>query len=441
MSFRVRAVDQARRTLHHPLVRSTGWVASSTYLSALLGLVLTVVVARYLGTRAYGIYALTVGFPLLVWSFAGTKAQSITIGYLSRYKEDDPARFAAVAKAGYLLDAMAALMALVLVASVAPFVAAALEVDPVFAIAYASSFPFYSCVGASHAVLTSLGEFKSVGVLQVLDKAIALIVVIAILTAVRSSEAAVAATALAQVLVGVIATAIVARTLRRRRIQSWWKASLSVLGPERREALGLFGWNYLTVTMNGVVGQAPLLVVGSVAGPVAAGLFRVASNVATAVTYVEAALWRVAYPVIAERASKRDPDLPEAIRRWVRRGSLPAAVAGLLGLPLMPVLIPAVFGRQFSPAGTGTMLMMVGSLVSLVFFYVNPIFYSLGLVKEWVAYYAPFAVLLLVGVWLATERWGFIGAAGAIAIGMVLFNFTMAARAATLLRAGARTPA
>lgn len=82
----VNFLNEIMRRLRHPMTLDAGLMAASQYAASGLGFLETVVVARLLGPSDYGIGALVMGYPMLLWSFVGTKSVSVTTRYIVSFR-------------------------------------------------------------------------------------------------------------------------------------------------------------------------------------------------------------------------------------------------------------------------------------------------------------------------------------------------------------------
>lgn len=103
-----------------------------------------------------------------------------------------------------------------------------------------------------------------------------------------------------------------------------------------------------------LAGRADLLVVGAVLGSASAGFYSVALTVAALPTYGASAIAFVAFP----RLSRDDNEPGGLVSRLSRLGIL-SAVVGAIGLaPLVPFLVPTLFGQPFREAVPATLVLL-----------------------------------------------------------------------------------
>ena len=94
---------------------SASILAGAQFAAAALGLLTTVVATRLLGPGEYGLAALAISYPSILWSFTGIKSVSVITRYVARFRaEDRREELLSLCKAGYAIDVATALAALVI---------------------------------------------------------------------------------------------------------------------------------------------------------------------------------------------------------------------------------------------------------------------------------------------------------------------------------------
>jgi O-antigen/teichoic acid export membrane protein len=110
--------------MNHQIASDTGLLALSNYLGAGIGLVTTVLAAKLLGPSEYGVSALVMAYPMLLWSFISVKSVSITTKYIVSFKnttQND--KLKSICKLSYILDFSVSIIALILVVTTSWWVA------------------------------------------------------------------------------------------------------------------------------------------------------------------------------------------------------------------------------------------------------------------------------------------------------------------------------
>jgi O-antigen/teichoic acid export membrane protein len=419
-----------RRAARHPMTEGAVLLAVSQYLAAAIGLITSIVSARLLGPKDFGLTAVIMSYPMLLGALLAVKSGTVTTRYISAFREryqDDALE--SICLLGFTLDFVVSLTAFILVAATAWWVAEHFFYAPGAAwlmVAFAAAFPIWSLHGTSGAILTSFQRFRWVAGLQILDQAISSVLVIGLLVAGFGVTGAVLGTAAGHVLKALIATTVASSVFYRERSTYWWHGSLARVKPLRKEISRLFGWNYLAVTWSGLIAQLPLMILAHLRGPEAAGFYRLATSIVTAGSYLETSMGKVAYPTLSMRwgADSRER-FRQALQRWTLQAGLPVGLLVLLTIPFLPMIVPIVFGAHYAPMVPGVQIMMAGAAVSAIFFWLNSFYYASANVSLWTIGYALQTIIVIGMAWIFVGRWGFPGMAVLSAAGKVAFTLTM----------------
>jgi len=420
------------------LAREAGTLAASQYAGAVAGFLTTLVGARFLGPEGYGVAVLVVTLPELVLSFAAVRSSTITTKYLSSFLATGQlAEAAAVCRLGYSIDFLVSLAALGAVALAALFLSTGSIPEALewLMVVYAGSFLASSFRGTNAAVMQTLGAFRWLGGLELAERAIVLGVASYALLAGYGVAGFVLSSAVGPVAVGVAGAIVAATLLRGQGIPSWIRAPVRPVHGIRGELAAGLGWNYLASTLGGVLIQVPILLLGWTRGPTQAGYYQLSVTMAAVASYPEVAMARVTYPVLAGRFADRGNEGSwGTLRRWTIRGGLPAAAFVLVGLFFSPVIIPAIYGPEYSIVAWTTQLLLVGVAVSAAFFWLSPYFYAAGKVRGWAQALAVYVVaVIFLGVPAALIA-GTLGMALVAGVGKAAHAATMARRVQQQLR-------
>lgn len=128
-----------------------------------------------------------------------------------------------------------------------------------------------------------------------------------------------------------------------------------------------------------VTGHMSTFLVGAVATPAAAGLFKVAREVATALTKPAELLTQSIYPEFARLGAKKEW---QSFGGLIRRAALLAGGAGvgilfvmaLIGEPFLSV----IFGADFVPAYSTLVLLVAAASITIAGFSFDPALYAMG---------------------------------------------------------------
>jgi len=76
--FAEQVIAAVRRTVLHPLTEGAVLLAGSQYIAAAVGLVTSVVTARLLGPKDFGLVAVVMSYPMLLGSLVAVKSGTVT---------------------------------------------------------------------------------------------------------------------------------------------------------------------------------------------------------------------------------------------------------------------------------------------------------------------------------------------------------------------------
>lgn len=430
--FASKLLGEARGIVSHRLARGAGFLAAGQYIAAGLGFVTNLLIARLLEPKEYGLVALTMAYPTLLWYFVGVKSVSVTTRYVAMYREQvENGKLRAVAGVGYAVDFFISCLAFVLVAASAWWIARSFYGHPEVAwimVAYAATFPFTSLTGGSWAILQSWERFQQLAIFEVFHPFLKLCLAVGLLALGFGVAGVVVGMGLAGALTGLLMAWVATRLLVKEGIGLWWKASFREVMPLQRELVSLFGWNYLAVTLSGVLGQVPVIMLGRLRGPEEAGWFRLATNLVVVGSYPRSSLGQVAYPVLAAGWGKGEQKgLMASMIRWTGRAGVPMGFLMLAVIPVLPIFVPIVFGPAYAPVVPLAQVMFAGTAVSVMFFWLPSYYYAAGELRTWTIGYTIY-ILAVVGLgWFAIMRWGVTGLAALMVAGEALFTLVMAA--------------
>lgn len=420
----------AIQVLRHPLASDGGMLAASRYAAAVLNFLTTAIAARLLGPTDYGIAALAMAYPMLVFSFVSVKSSSITVRYISRFRalgQED--RIGSICKLSYFMDCALAVVGVLLVLATGYWIAGFVYQMPQLLwlmVAYAVSFPFYSFVGTSYAIFSSWQQFHWLAGFEIFGAAITFLVVTGLLWGGSGVAGLVLGTALGHAVTGLLVIGVAVCVLSRNGIGCWWHTPLKRVAPLKKELVSFWGWNYLMVTLSGLLMQVPLILIGRLCGPGEAGFYRLALSLTVAGSLLETSLGQVVYPSISERwAAGERESLRHSLWRWTLRGGVPLGALLLLTIPFLPIVIPILFGSAYSPMVPGVQVMMIGAPVSAVFFWLISFFYASGKIAFWTKAYGLYtAVVIGLGVPFM-KLWGFLGLAVLMGLSKAVFSISV----------------
>jgi O-antigen/teichoic acid export membrane protein len=409
-------------------VASAAMLTIAQYVGAGVGFVTTLVAARLLGAKSFGIAAVVMAYPSVVSSFASVKTSAVTQRYVSGFRAMSQHReLLAVCKLGFVIDfAAMALAAAIISAAVALFGdLPGTNGHGDLVVLFALSLPFASLAGTGFVVMSAFRRFGLIAVLQVAQKVAILVTISAALALGGGTTAFVLINAAWLAGTGLVWLLIASAILSRSVGEAWWTSSWAPLRGLRGELRSLFSWNFVAVSLSGAVIQVPVLLLGGLRSPTDAAYFRLASAVSVTADSLEAAMNRVAYPMLAANQAVRDArSIARLVVGWSKREARLAVLAVVLAMAALPVLV-LVLGDEYSGMLLGAELMLVGTATSAAFFFINPYLYSSGQVRKWVVSYGIYAVVVLGAGWLLADTGGFLALAALVGGGLAALNLAL----------------
>jgi len=423
-------ISEAKAIFRHRLAEGASLLAISQYVGAALNMVTNILIARLLGPTDYGLVALAVAYPTMLYSFVSIKSVSVTTRYVAAFRaKKETEKLEAIVKLGYGLDFYVSLMALTLVAISSWWVSERFYRQPYLAwlmVVYAGSFPLFSLTGNSWAVLSSWGRFRLLAIFEVLHPFLKLCLTVGFIVAGFGVSGVVIGMGLAQASIGLIMMIATTDLLLCEGLGTWWKASLKPVISLKRELMGFLGWNYLLVTLSGLLVQLPVMLLGRLRGPEEAGFYRIALSIGTVGSYLETSLGRVIYPTLsAWWSSEGEERIVRTLKGWTLKVGLPISATIVLVTILFPWLLPLLFGHDYRPAVPGVQVIMLGIAISATFFWLNSFYYASKKINLWVSGYTLYTILVIGLGWFVIKQWGFFGLSCLMTVGKVLFTFSM----------------
>ena len=348
--------------------RSAGRTSAALWISAALTLLGTVLAARALGPLEYGEVVIALGVTGLVATLLDITLEEGVVHHGFRVlREGDPGALRSLLRAALVVDVgVGVVVAAVLVGAAGPLADIASAGDPLDPrlIMLAAVVPFGMTIdGTTGAVLLLAGRAELRGWCMAAGNVVRVVAMIVAILAGGGPFAVVGAYAVAAVAQTVVQAALAWRLAWRE----WDRTESTVAIRTWFRRLTAFGV-HTSVTTAVQVGERSVIpvVIGALAGPVAAGYYAVALLPLTAVSILSAPIRLLVFPQQARLAAEGAVDQLRAIvRGWVRIAlalAVPSAVAGWFA---MPWLVNTLFGADFDPAVGAARVMLIAAVLHL----------------------------------------------------------------------------
>ncbi len=407
------------------LVKNSGYLFSTTGISAGLSMVQGILVVRLLGVANYGILGAIITFTSVVNKFASFRMSELVIKYIGQFSEiGDHKRAAAVFKAAALTEMSASLLAYGLIWVLAPLGARYLAKDA----SLANWFSLYGLI-----VLANLISESSTGLLQIFDRfrrmaalgVIQSMVTLAIVTLAYLTNGGllqILQAYLAGKIVGALGLTVAAILEANRRWgNGWWRASLSLLRPQVRELANFAISTNISASLSLVNKDSELLWVSFFRGPEETGFYRLALTLANLVQMPVSPLPQATYPELSREVARKNWN---NVRYVLRQGSLMAG-----GYTLATALVLLVFGQPiiqtlytaaFLPSYPALLILLAGFLIANTFYWNRTALLALGRPDFPTKINLSLAILKLAGMFLLVPRYGYLASAALLAGSYIL---------------------
>lgn len=436
--FRGGIATRLRHVASSPFVRDVGVLSGSTQLGLALGFVQGLIAARWLGPGVYGRAVLIVATVELLFGIVDVRSTDTTIKFLHEYRaRGDTERCAGIARLGYTIDGAMAALTIVIVASATGFISDLVDLgggDAPWLLAYTASLLVRGPAATSRAIVTVTARFSVIARVELLSSALRTGAVILLLALGWGVGGVVAGNILYGASRGVAMTVIARRSARDLWGRAPWSGRIFALRGEGRLIARYVAFNDVAALVALVTKHADLIVVGSWAGPEAAGFYRVAKSAPDVWALAGGPLQAVSYERLARMAPTQTR---EGIRVYVKdlstRIGLPFAGLVLLGIVFLEPAIRVAFGTDYLPAVTSARFFMASAAAGALFFWLRPLHLAIGEPGVWAAGNAMTALVFAAGGAVLLPRHGAPGLAAAFMIAHVAAAGALVARQWRLL--------
>lgn len=377
-----------RRLLARPFVRNVSVLMVANGVGAVLSFVQGILVARWLGPELYGVAALVMIVPSLVYTFFDARSAEASVKFLSEFHvRGEREKALAMCKVGYAVDFTIALLAFLVCFFIAPWAARNIAHRPEaigLIIVYASAFLPRAFVGTSYAVLASSGRFSAIALIEIITTAIRVILVLGMVLLGWQVAGVVWGNAVAMVVTGLLYIACASPLVKQQWSRSWWQGDWHVLKGRRREIFGFLAYNDLNALLGMIPKQLDVVLLGYFRNPTEVGYYKLAKSLASVVGYVVNPLQSVVYPDLARRWSTEGmTGLWKRARKLAVQVGLPLGLVLLLVTAFIPLALPMLVGDAYRPATVASQLLFIGSAIWLGFFWLRPAYLARAQVKTW----------------------------------------------------------
>jgi len=340
------------------MLTNAAWLLGGKGFGAVCSLIYLGILTRSLGLDGFGHFALIFGTSQALIAIAGFQSWIVVVRYAARHvHEGNWAAFGRLAMLGGVLDVIGAALGCVIAWIVFYHFAGALDLDPALVdlAFWFNVASLWALVSAPTGIVRALDRFDTAIYIEAIVPAGRLIAAGAIALLGPSLASFLVAWAVIDLLEAALYW-IVSRRLCPQAVQLAHLRGLRRALAENAGIVRFFLITHLTYTIDAIYRQGPLLLVGWLIGTSAAGIYRLADQLAQGLTKLSSLLSRAAY---AEVNRARVVSAPAEFRKLIRQTSAIAAGGGAVIVGLVLVfggrLLELVGGDAFG-AGAAVLL-------------------------------------------------------------------------------------
>jgi len=399
-----------------------GWLLASSGLMAALSLIYLGITSRTLGIVDFGRFALVTGACQTIASLVAIESWKIIVQYgLAHQARHDFDAVRRVERAAVMMDVVSALVgalvAALLFAFARPLIGIKGSIGP-YAFGYAL-IQLATVRSAPTGILRLHDRFDLAAIADAATPIMRLLGALAALAFMPTAKGFLIAWGLAEIITCIAFWFMVHRIGRLRGLFSGRLEGRRVL-EENPGILRLMVNTNLQGVLSLASRQLPLLVVGGYAGPAAAGGFRLAMQLANALSKVATLLTRAAFPELVRQVRDTSADqLGRLIGRVTLGSALGAGAVMVLVILLGRNLLTLIGGPQFGPAYVLLLWLAGGACVELAAVSFEPILQALNKAGSAIIARGSAVVLQFAAMIFLLPAWGALGAAVSVMMGAV----------------------
>ncbi|CAK0776449.1 conserved membrane hypothetical protein [Gammaproteobacteria bacterium] len=402
----------------------------------------TILIARGLGPESFGVWAGIQAFCTVVATLVTFRTSEPVTRYLVEYRTrnqtalpttpsdlpssacGDPRRVELLLGTAITVDAVTQILAIIAIILSAPWVAPILSGGE-------GAVVFYPLVGIGllrsvfdhtwFSVARDLGRYRTIATLNALFPALRLAVTAALWLA---DALTLATLAMLMMVTGIVQMLITGRYLQRA-INSGYGIGITALFPsdllQRQHQLSSF-WSFMKATFlwslfTALVKEGDILILGGLRPAEEVGWYRLAKNLISIAQQVADLLSQVIYQDFSEQVVACDGVALRRTIRFLAKTWLPVIVVmTLVSIGLAHWVIPFIFGSVYQPTAEIFSILLIGSGVVTMLFWVRPL--ALALELHWYNFQVvAWGTILFLGLdWVLIHAWGVLGAATAFSL-------------------------
>ncbi|MEO0756155.1 MAG: hypothetical protein AAFY78_04695 [Cyanobacteria bacterium J06648_16] len=381
-----------KKLLSSKIARASIFLSAGNYFALGIGVLTQFWVAKVLGVYEYGVVAIALAYPSLVYSITTPKSGSVLTRYIVEYESSGKSENVLPAcLVSYSIDCVAVVMAMAALLLTGHLVQTdGYEASNIYRLilTYTLSLPFLAITNTSLAIANGYEKYRYLAFIQIARRVFFLPQFLLFTSLIDSKSYSLILTyTFSNVVYGCMCLFLPMALVFKSSKHNPSKHSVithirsKLLISESKsfvfELLKNHGWNFLLVTISGLVTQLPILFLGSVKGPEQAGFFRFGTLLASSASHPNLALKRTLLPKLTREIKQQSSrQLNRIFRRWTVRFGLSIGCLVLLGGLMLYPVIDYFYGAEYIAVFSGFYLLMSGTALITTFFWLEPYYFA-----------------------------------------------------------------
>jgi len=411
------------------LLKNSSWVFFSNFNGIALNVLRSIVIARGLGAKTFGTYAIVVAFVGIIQEFLNLNLGTAIVKFGSVYrKEERTDKLGALIYQSLKISGIMILIS-VFVVSLFTFISyatfahkAGLELY-IILYAVAASTRYFNSI--SSGVLRLYYKFRLNSVIQmIMDFVETASIVTVVLLYPRNLDAFFITVIIAAFLNGVICNWMAYWELRHE-LQHHLKSKLDLIKEDIKSVKTFVIGNSLGNSLKSVMAQGDVLVLGALAGPAQVAFYSVAKKIGYAILALTDPLVQSIFPQFSKLlAEKKFPETKKMLKKITLMATYPCIAYVIITLSMKRWLFVTIFGKEFLGSAEPFFYLLLSAVFSAITFWSLPLIISLGMVKLRLQVYMIAIIAGLAIAYFTIPHMHASGAALALLCMNLIINFT-----------------
>ena len=415
-------VEPSKQTGLRRIFRNTAWLLGGKAFAAIASLAYLAILSRSLGISGFGHFSLLLGTAQALVAIVGFQTWQTVVRFGAKHigKGDAPA-FGRLVFFSAGLDYLGALIGTLLSATIFFVFADVLELNTQYIVPgfLFTSVLLWARVSTPQGVVRVFDRFDAGTYIEAISPAGRLIASIAIAltgpTVIKFLIAWAAFDVLVSIIYWLAARSFAKDALRLGNLPSW-----RAIKAENPGIFSFFSVTYVNTTFDALTRQGPLLLVGALIGTSAAGVYRLADQLAQGVGKLANIVTRAVFPEFVQVEREYDA---ARFRKLTRDLTFMAGAGGVIvvgiALAFGEALLVLIGGEPFA-VGAGILLALaIAAAFELAGLSYQPLLYATGF-QRWSLYVRGLVLAITVTAIFSFRDYGGEGVGWAVALGSVV---------------------